>query len=216
MILSLCIFCLWTGPWLGNCVGFYNYKFFVCTIGFGFLQALFVFLQNIPFMVELVFEWNRAEEKSAILAGVAVVIAFAFIFATLALLLTHIDFIRQNRTTIENRKLYQIRLRRSRRDRGISGGEEGNDEEDRTEEREIMSFDLGERSNFYQIFGDNPKHWFLPVFSSKGDGFKYPVSRRHGAARTGQSAVPEIDVDNSASNDGELQADARIVSEQLD
>ena len=136
------------GPWLGNCVGFYNYKFFVCLIGFGFAQSLFVLIQNIPFLVELVFEWNRREEVSAIIAGVATVIALACVFATLVLGLTHIDFVKFNKTTIESRTLYSVRIRMARRARGVQVGDDYSEEEDKETEQELMVFNIGAKRNY--------------------------------------------------------------------
>ncbi|KAF2884858.1 hypothetical protein ILUMI_21335 [Ignelater luminosus] len=40
-------------------------------------------------------------------------------------------------------------------------------------------FSLGAYNNFQEVFGDNPKTWFIPVHSSLGDGVSYPVQSRH-------------------------------------
>ena len=37
-----------------------------------------------------------------------------------------------------------------------------------------VSYDLGPWENWKQIFGSNYLLWFLPVFSSIGDGYSYP------------------------------------------
>lgn len=37
-------------------------------------------------------------------------------------------------------------------------------------------YDLGPRVNFCQVFGDDPKYWFIPVFTSQGDGLSYPTN----------------------------------------
>jgi palmitoyltransferase ZDHHC2/15/20 len=36
-------------------------------------------------------------------------------------------------------------------------------------------YDLGYRANFEQIFGSEPLYWFLPVFTSLGDGCSFPT-----------------------------------------
>ncbi|GLH01161.1 Palmitoyltransferase app, partial [Gryllus bimaculatus] len=35
-------------------------------------------------------------------------------------------------------------------------------------------YSLGKYNNFQEVFGDNPKTWFLPLFTSLGDGVSYP------------------------------------------
>lgn len=37
-------------------------------------------------------------------------------------------------------------------------------------------YDLGRKSNFTQVFGDDPIFWFLPVFTTKGDGYSFPTN----------------------------------------
>jgi len=36
-------------------------------------------------------------------------------------------------------------------------------------------YNLGYGRNFREVFGDNPLLWFVPVFTSKGDGLSFPV-----------------------------------------
>jgi len=41
--------------------------------------------------------------------------------------------------------------------------------------KDKKGFNLGARINFLQVFGDNWKLWFLPVFTTKGDGIIWPT-----------------------------------------
>lgn len=173
---------------LGNCVGFGNYKFFLCLLGFGLAQAVFVLLQNAPFVLELMAERSGDEETSAVVAGVAALIAFACTLAALVLLLTHAQLVAQNRTTIENSTLFRLRraLRRARRARNGGRGDEDDSSDAASDAAgdaaseyarardESLAHNLGRARNFREVFGDDPWRWLLPVFTSKGDGCAFP------------------------------------------
>ena len=185
----------------------------MCAIWFGLGQALFVLLQNIPFMIELIKGWNPDEELSAILASIAAAIAFALMLGILVLLFTHLSFLERNRTTIENRIIFEISRRRTQRSfRRRNIEDDPDEEEDRLMETEIFSYNLGKKQNFRQIFGDRPELWFLPIFSTKGDGFSYPVTRRPGFApdtvyspNSSDEEVNDTNKDNSSTEGVLLQ-----------
>ncbi|KAK0088196.1 hypothetical protein PV325_012863 [Microctonus aethiopoides] len=40
-------------------------------------------------------------------------------------------------------------------------------------------FNIGKYSNFQEVFGDSGRLWFIPVFSSLGNGVVYPVRAQH-------------------------------------
>ena len=157
------------GVWMGNCVGFLNQKFFVCMLAFGCALAVFVMLQNAPFVLELAREASPVEEQSAVVIAVEALVALICFFLTLSLLLTNVFLVSRNRTTIENktarrRRRVQRALKRYEREHGALNpraelfGEE---------------YNLGRRKNWLQLFGGNALLWLLPVFTSKGDGFEF-------------------------------------------
>lgn len=37
-------------------------------------------------------------------------------------------------------------------------------------------YNLGAKQNFIQVFGNDPLYWFLPVFTSLGDGCSFPTN----------------------------------------
>ncbi|OCT81336.1 hypothetical protein XELAEV_18028155mg [Xenopus laevis] len=47
------------------------------------------------------------------------------------------------------------------------------DNDDTTEENN--PFNLGFGKNLREVFGNEKKYWFLPIFSSLGDGFSFPM-----------------------------------------
>lgn len=40
-------------------------------------------------------------------------------------------------------------------------------------------FDIGKKKNFQQVFGTNPFLWFIPVYTSYGNGCQFPVNRKY-------------------------------------
>lgn len=46
---------------------------------------------------------------------------------------------------------------------------------EKSKQRGGNMYNLGRAHNFKEIFGDNPLLWFVPVFTTKGDGLSYPV-----------------------------------------
>ena len=39
----------------------------------------------------------------------------------------------------------------------------------------VNPYNLGRKENFREVFGDNPLLWFLPIFTSRGNGLSFPV-----------------------------------------
>lgn len=40
-------------------------------------------------------------------------------------------------------------------------------------------FSLGNYNNFMEVFGENRLKWFLPVFTSLGDGIQFPTRHQY-------------------------------------
>ncbi|KIH54942.1 hypothetical protein ANCDUO_14909 [Ancylostoma duodenale] len=56
---------------------------------------------------------------------------------------------------------------------------------------EFSIFDLGTRlANFCSIFGPRPATWFLPVYSTPGDGVNYRYTVRCGKEVVSQAGTP--------------------------
>lgn len=186
---------------LGNCIGFGNYKFFLCLLGFGLAQAVFVLLQNAPFVLELLAERSSAgEETAGVVASVAALIAFACTFAALVLLLTHAALAAQNRTSVENSALLRLRRARARGSRDAAA------EHARTHAA-VLAHNLGRARNLREVFGDAPARWLLPVFSSKGDGCTF---RHNSWSRSGDSSDTSSSSDAITISDNPNDATERV------
>ena len=79
----------------------------------------------------------------------------------------HINFAIHNLTTIESLEKNYVRVNSSDSKDGELGGPLG---------KRPNPFDVGNYRNFIQVFGAKPLYWFLPVFTSLGDGCHFQTA----------------------------------------
>ena len=138
-------------PWVNNCIGFYNKKFFIQLICYFFLCSLFYAITYLPYSVGIIQniakyygkeELNLKLKDYLILLNNLLLIAFTLI--DFNFMKFHFKLIKSNLTTIE------------------------------TLDNELMEnhkYDIGFLNNFMQIFGENKLFWFLPINFPSG----YPI-----------------------------------------
>ncbi|SAM04374.1 hypothetical protein [Absidia glauca] len=157
-------------PWINNCVGFYNYKYFYLFIVYGALFCIYVFATTLPPTIDIM------QQPMGVLAIDFNWLFLCFVAAVFGLFLTpfslfHTRQLCKNRTTIEFYEKANYRLG-SRRQR-IGG---------RRQMMDIMRskyfnpWDLGTRENVEQVLGKSPMTWFLPVGTPSGNGYQYPLN----------------------------------------
>jgi len=147
-------------PWIGNCVGYYNHKFFVLFMFYLCMGCLYVACMAFkPFLDVPNFEqpWELPVSRNAI--TFCFIITVAVFFAVGGLCCWHFFLLLTNQTTIE---FYVNQFAKSAAKRR---GEKWQNE-----------FDLGVKKNF-QIFFGSGKYWIswlLPSISpNPGDGMSY-------------------------------------------
>ncbi|XP_076467412.1 palmitoyltransferase ZDHHC20-B-like isoform X1 [Babylonia areolata] len=137
-------------PWVNNCVGFTNYKFFVLFLGYGLLYCFYVAVSSLKYFINF---WTsgsgRGIERFHVLFLFFVAIMFGI--SLISLFSYHIFLVCKNRSTLEAFRAPVFQT--------------GPDKD---------GFSLGRAANCREIFGEEPRLWFLPVFSSLGDGVSFP------------------------------------------
>ncbi|XP_058836910.1 palmitoyltransferase ZDHHC15 isoform X2 [Topomyia yanbarensis] len=141
-------------PWVNNCINFTNYKFFILFLGYALVYCLYVAFTTVMYM-ELI--WSVSGREGKIDGRFHILFLFfvslMFAISLVSLFGYHCYLVLLNRTTLESFRTPIFRY----------GGPDKN------------GFSLGKLNNFQEVFGDDRRLWFVPVYTSLGDGVSYPV-----------------------------------------
>ncbi|KAL1479448.1 hypothetical protein MTO96_034824 [Rhipicephalus appendiculatus] len=154
-------------PWFNNCVCFSTYKFFLLTLFY--TVALCVYGLATLTGGHLA-GWGSDTwllKPYGFHVGFLVVVGAVLALALGSFLVMHLSMVSRNETTLE-------------RMRSVVFQEPGD------------SFNLGNRCrNFAEVFGPRKSLWLIPVFTSVGDGVRFPT-RLHPARGTVESRAPAV------------------------
>ena len=161
---------------MNNCVCFDNYKFFILFLGYAFLYCITIFIFSLRYFIEF---WRNnwgGEIGGRFHVLFVFFVAAMFAISLVSLLGYHCYLVTKNRSTLE-----------SFRSPIFSHGPDK------------KGFNLGSYNNFVEVFGDDKKRWFLPVFTSLGDGISFPT--RH-SLNTSNGNYNSLDTTDSSAASG--------------
>lgn len=149
-------------PWVINCIGFYNRKFFMQLLFYVSLTTIYVDISEFYFIIDLINDLFKIRfHLSLVLLRTVVLIGYAanFVFSIVITMFLqfHIKLVINNSTTIESLDKYN--------------------------KEENARYNIGFYNNWIQVFGSSKLHWFLPIVckagAPDGDGLTWKTNENY-------------------------------------
>lgn len=154
-------------PWVSNCIGFNNQKYFICLIFYGFVNLVlfdFIFRDVVKFLI--------IEEKVVTIKLILFVAFYFFMIILTAGMLIfnvfHFMIVINNVTTNEFLNLHK------RKENGEVAAYDG-------DQRRVNKYHIGYLENIKETLGSNPLLWLIPYNNNNGknmwnNGYNFRVN----------------------------------------
>eukprot|EP00349_Pseudokeronopsis_sp_Brazil_P005919 CAMPEP_0202964032 /NCGR_PEP_ID=MMETSP1396-20130829/8098_1 /ASSEMBLY_ACC=CAM_ASM_000872 /TAXON_ID= /ORGANISM="Pseudokeronopsis sp., Strain Brazil" /LENGTH=176 /DNA_ID=CAMNT_0049685797 /DNA_START=242 /DNA_END=772 /DNA_ORIENTATION=- len=168
-------------PWINNCVGFWNRKYFMLLLIYVFINAyflLFTMAYDVLLLARNQFDTyylgQGGEEVDELIQGLVIEVSFVLVILAAVMmsmfLKFHIRLVSENKTTIENLE------------------QTGRLHPQQNRQQEIKDYNVGITTNWQQVFGSNPWLWPFPVYLGSGkpvgDGIYWSLNPEFERSRT--------------------------------
>lgn len=132
-------------PWIANCVGFTNRKFFMLFLFYIIVTLIFSIATEAPYFVAEIMDLIHATEPFSfhlIIRGLGLGVQIAFLIVISLFFKFHVELVLENSSTLDNLE----------RQRNPNSGPN--------------VFNIGPYENFTQVFGTNACLWPIPIASN--------------------------------------------------
>jgi len=139
-------------PWINNCVGFGNYKFFMLFLLYALLYCLFIAATSLKYFIQF---WVNSADLGPCKYHILFVffVSIMFSLSVSSLFWYHVWLTLHNRSTLEQ---FRAPI--------FEGGRS-----------DPQGWSLGKGNNFREVFGQSSWLWFLPIQTHLGDGIVFPA-----------------------------------------
>jgi hypothetical protein len=161
-------------PWVANCVGFRNYKYFILFVGWACLGCTMYMIAGISVFKSLFSFSESATYGFAII--LCTILTGAFAITLMFFLGFHLSLVCSARTTLEMAH---------------------------TDDRN-NPYNEGKLKNWQAVFGVNPWLWFLPVDTQTASGYEFDVQSTEGLLMQGLPHAARDRRDSQDSNEEPL------------